>query len=74
MDAMKRVGRLTSPQYRLRVGELRVFRDASEKRVDVFSAVQKSQVVSWLESRGKANRAGGLNGFETENDSFDYPL
>ena len=45
---------LARPQYRLRVGEIRVFYDVSAKSVEVLAIVPKSEAAKWLEQFGKA--------------------
>lgn len=50
---IKRLRGLTRPQYRLRVGEIRVFYDVTEGRVEVLAIVSKSEVKTWLEEAGK---------------------
>lgn len=49
---IKRLRGLRQPQYRLRVGELRVFYDVSGLRVEVLAIVSKSQAVQWLQEKG----------------------
>ncbi len=39
---------LRQPQYRLRVGEVRVFYDVSETTVEVLAIVAKPEATSWL--------------------------
>jgi mRNA interferase RelE/StbE len=39
---------LRRPQYRLRVGEVRVFYDISGTTVEVLAIVAKSEADSWL--------------------------
>jgi mRNA interferase RelE/StbE len=39
---------LLRPQYRLRVGEVRVFYDVSGTTVEVLAVVAKSEVNAWL--------------------------
>jgi len=46
---IKRLRGLTHPQYRLRVGENRVFYDITEHVVEVLAIVPKSEAASWLE-------------------------
>jgi mRNA-degrading endonuclease RelE of RelBE toxin-antitoxin system len=48
----KRLRGLNHPQYRLRVGELRVFYDITGNHVEVLAIVPKSEAVSWLEEMG----------------------
>ncbi len=45
---IKRLRGLLRPQYRLRVGEIRVFYDVSGSTVEVLAIVAKSEAESWL--------------------------
>lgn len=45
---IKRLRGVSRPQYRLRVGEVRVFYDVTGKRVEVLAVVAKSEAESWL--------------------------
>ena len=45
---IKRLQGLRRPQYRLRVGEVRVFYDVSGTTVEVLAIVAKSEAESWL--------------------------
>jgi mRNA interferase RelE/StbE len=45
---IKRLRGLLRPQYRLRVGEVRVFYDVSGAIVEVLAIVAKSEAESWL--------------------------
>jgi len=49
---IKRLRGVTRPQYRLRVGEVRVFYDVSGRTVEVLAVVAKSEAESWLEQFG----------------------
>ena len=51
---IKRLRGLARPQYRLRVGEIRVFYDVSAESVEVLAIVPKSEATKWLEQFGKA--------------------
>jgi len=53
---IKRLRGLARPQFRLRVGEIRVFYDLaeSEGRVEVLAIVPKSQAAAWLRRAGEA--------------------
>lgn len=51
---IKRLKKLSQPQYRLRIGEVRVFYDVIEKRVEVLAIVLKSEAAEWLEKHGKS--------------------
>jgi len=50
---IKRLRGLAGPQYRLRVGEIRVSYDVSAERVQVLAIVPKSEAAKWLEQFGK---------------------
>src|SRR5438067_5613502 len=45
---IKRLRGLSHPQYRLRVGDVRVFYDITESAVEVLAIVQKSNAEAWL--------------------------
>jgi mRNA interferase RelE/StbE len=45
---IKRLRGLRRPQYRLRVGEQRIFYDVTETSVEVLAIVTKSEAESWL--------------------------
>jgi mRNA interferase RelE/StbE len=45
---IKRLRGLLRPQYRLRVGDIRVFYDVSGATVEVLAVVAKSEAESWL--------------------------
>jgi len=45
---IKRLRGLLRPQYRLRVGEVRVFYDVSDTTVEVLAIVAKSEAEAWL--------------------------
>jgi mRNA interferase RelE/StbE len=49
---IKRLRGLRRPQYRLRVGEVRVFYDVSGTTVEVLAIVAKSEAESWLAQFG----------------------
>jgi mRNA-degrading endonuclease RelE of RelBE toxin-antitoxin system len=50
---IRRLRGLARPQFRLRVGEVRVFYDVVETRVEVLAIVQKSDAKAWLERAGE---------------------
>jgi mRNA interferase RelE/StbE len=50
---IKRLRGLARPQYRLRIGEIRVFYDVSAEAVEVLAIVPKSEAAKWLEQFGK---------------------
>jgi len=43
---------VSKPQFRLRVGDVRVFYDVSERRVEVLAIVSKADADSWLKKVG----------------------
>ena len=45
---IKRLRGLLRPQYRLRVGDVRVFYDVAGTTVEVLAIVAKSEAESWL--------------------------
>lgn len=51
---IKRLRGLSRPQYRLRVGDVRVFYDVSEHAVEVLAMVAKSDAEEWLRKAGEA--------------------
>lgn len=51
---IKRLRGLSSPQYRLRVGEIRVFYDVTEPEVRIVAVVAKSRVTEWLAQFGES--------------------
>ena len=50
---IKRLRGLSRPQYRLRVGEVRVFYDVIGTTVEVLAIVAKSEAETWLAQFGK---------------------
>lgn len=55
---IKRLRGLRKPQYRLRVGDLRIFYDVLEGRVEVLTIVTKAQAEEWLEEKGTPDEKG----------------
>jgi mRNA-degrading endonuclease RelE of RelBE toxin-antitoxin system len=51
---IKRLRGLSRPQYRLRVGEIRIFYDVSSCSVEVLAIVAKSQAEAWLRQAGES--------------------
>ena len=49
---IKRLRGVSRPQFRLRVGEVRVFYDVSDRTVEVLAIVRKSEAESWLAQFG----------------------
>ena len=50
---IKRLRGLARPQYRLRVGEVRIFYDVSGESVEVLAIVSKLEAAKWLEQFGE---------------------
>ncbi len=51
---IKRLRGVSRPQYRLRVGQIRVSYDITGQDVEVLAIVLKSQVSAWLDGIGEA--------------------
>jgi mRNA interferase RelE/StbE len=49
---IKRLRGLDRPQFRLRVGEVRVFYDVADPIVEILAIVAKSEAESWLAQFG----------------------
>ncbi len=49
---IKRLRGLERPQFRLRVGEIRVFYDVTESAVEILAIVSKAQADGWLKAKG----------------------
>ena len=45
---IKRLRGMGRPQYRLRVGDVRVFYDVSNSSVEILAIVNKSEAATWL--------------------------
>ena len=50
---IKRLRGLSRPQYRLRIGELRIYYDVSSSTVEVLAIVEKPKSVEWLKKAGE---------------------
>jgi len=51
---IKRLRGLSRPQYRLRIGEIRVFCDVSKDAVEALAIVAKAQSEAWLRKAGES--------------------
>jgi len=49
---IKRLRGLSKPQYRLRVGDIRVFYDVTETQVQILAIVTKAEAQAWLDEQG----------------------
>src|SRR5262249_25183012 len=56
---IKRLRGLSQPQYRLRVGGVRVFYDVTEDAVEILAIVAKADAAAWLERKGVPDEASG---------------
>ena len=50
---IKRLRGISRPQYRLHVGDIRVFYDVVEQDVEILAIVSKSKAAAWLEEMGE---------------------
>ena len=55
---IKRLRGLSQPQYRLRVGEVRVFYDVTSEAVEVLAIVTKAEAAHWLAQHGAPDPPG----------------
>jgi mRNA interferase RelE/StbE len=51
---IKRLRGLRHPQYRLRVGDMRVFYDVGDTTVEILAIVAKSEAEAWLARAGES--------------------
>jgi len=56
---IKRLRGLSQPQYRLRVGEVRIFYDVTPEAVEVLAIVTKAEATRWLAEHGAPDAPGG---------------
>lgn len=59
---IKRLRGVSQPQYRLRVGEVRVFYDVTPEAVEVLAIVTKAEAAAWLVDHGTPDPPGGTRG------------
>lgn len=50
---IKRLRGVSRPQYRLRVGDVRVFYDVTQHTVEILASVPKDEAEEWLEKAGE---------------------
>ena len=58
-NRIKRLRGLSQPQYRLRVGEVRVVYDVTHEAVEVLAIVTKAEAARWLAEHGAPSPPGG---------------
>lgn len=51
---IKRLQGISRPQFRLRIGEVRVFYDVTEGTVEILAVIPKSETQEWLTQRGES--------------------
>jgi len=56
---IKRLRGLSQPQYRLRVGEVRVFYDVTREVVEILAIVTKAEAARWLAEHGTPSAPSG---------------
>jgi mRNA-degrading endonuclease RelE of RelBE toxin-antitoxin system len=56
---IKRLRGMRQPQYRLRVGDLRVLYDVWNETVEVLAIVTKAQAQAWLDEEGAPDANSG---------------
>ena len=56
---IKRLRGMSQPQYRLRVGDERVFYDVTRKAVEVLAIVTKAEAARWLARHGTPSTPSG---------------
>ncbi len=56
---IKRLRGLSQPQFRLRVGDIRVFYDVTEAAVEVLAIIEKAEAQAWLDEEGTPTPSGG---------------
>ena len=49
---IKRLHGISRPQFRLRIGDVRVFYDVREATVEILAVVPKSEATAWLRKEG----------------------
>jgi mRNA-degrading endonuclease RelE of RelBE toxin-antitoxin system len=59
---IKRLRGLSQPQYRLRIGDIRVFYDVAETQVQVLAVVSRAEAQAWLDEQGEPDQKSGENG------------
>jgi mRNA interferase RelE/StbE len=56
---IKRLRGLSQPQFRLRVGDIRVFYDVTEAAVEILAIIEKAEAQAWLDEEGTPSPGGG---------------
>ena len=53
---IKRLQGVTRPQYRLRIGDIRVFYDVTVQNVEILTIIPKSKAAEWLAEFGEVEK------------------
>jgi mRNA interferase RelE/StbE len=61
---IKRLRDLTHPQYRLKVGDVRIFYDVKGEEVQVLAIIAKADAAAWLEQVGQRDEDSSALGSE----------
>ncbi len=56
---IKRLRGMSKPQFRLRVGEIRVFYDVTDETVEILAIITKAEAQGWLEEEGSPDEGSG---------------
>ncbi len=56
-SSIKRLRGLSRPQFRLRVGDVRVFYDVTESTVEILAIVPKAEASDWLQRVEESDEA-----------------
>src|SRR5438552_1927369 len=59
---IKRLRGLSQPQYRLRVGDIRVFYDVTKTQVQILAIVTKAEAQAWLDEQGTSTEGKSARG------------
>lgn len=55
---IKRLRGISQPQFRLRVGDIRVFYDVTNEAVEILAIVTKAEAKEWLDQEGTQDQNG----------------
>jgi mRNA interferase RelE/StbE len=58
---IKRLRGMSRPQYRLRVDDIRVFYDVTDKAVEILAIISKAEAEAWLAKEGTPESSGGAS-------------
>jgi len=57
---IKRLRGLSRPQFRLRIDDIRVFYDVTDRTVEILAIISKAQAAEWLGEQGQQEPGGAL--------------